>query len=202
MLQRIETAFATGELIDVGSIAVPSGRIVACDPAFAKDVSAFERTVNPGRYAVQLQRITLEDWGARIAFARVLVQPGVVPVELEPADGPFGEHSYFVDSGLGCFIDVTARGRYSAIVDAFYDGGGRNYFSDVLKAELRAAAAPGTPAKTDSSGWTLHRPATDVDIAIFSTGIGDGSYASYWALAADGQPVYLVTDFEVLEQAG
>jgi Protein of unknown function (DUF4241) len=36
---------------------------------------------------------------------------------------------------------------------------------------------------------------------IFSAGWGDGFYASYWGLNAKGEPLKLVTDFNVLDFA-
>ncbi|TIO99292.1 MAG: DUF4241 domain-containing protein, partial [Mesorhizobium sp.] len=36
---------------------------------------------------------------------------------------------------------------------------------------------------------------------MFDTGYGDGSYRSFWGLDAAGEPLLLMTDFEVLENA-
>ena len=47
----------------------------------------------------------------------------------------------------------------------------------------------------------LHRPLKDLDVnvAVFSSGWGDGFYASYWGEDEAGNVLALVTDFGVLE---
>jgi hypothetical protein len=40
-----------------------------------------------------------------------------------------------------------------------------------------------------------------LNVAMFDTGFGDGGYRSFWGLDAAGQPLVLMTDFEVLENA-
>jgi hypothetical protein len=42
--------------------------------------------------------------------------------------------------------------------------------------------------------------AGDGKLAAFSSGIGDGSYAAWWGLGADGAPVALCFDFELLTE--
>jgi hypothetical protein len=41
-------------------------------------------------------------------------------------------------------------------------------------------------------------PETGANVVEFSSGWGDGCYASYWGLAADGEPCCLATDFGLL----
>lgn len=40
---------------------------------------------------------------------------------------------------------------------------------------------------------------TGLNVMIFSSGYGDGFYASYWGFDDTGSPVALVTDFRVLD---
>ncbi|TIV65319.1 MAG: DUF4241 domain-containing protein, partial [Mesorhizobium sp.] len=40
-----------------------------------------------------------------------------------------------------------------------------------------------------------------INVVMFDTGYGDGSYRSFWGLDAAGEPLLLMTDFEVLENA-
>ena len=49
----------------------------------------------------------------------------------------------------------------------------------------------------------MHNPidGNPLNVAIFDTGFGDGSYRSFWGLDSAGQPLLLMTDFEVLKNA-
>jgi hypothetical protein len=79
---------------------------------------------------------------------------------------------------MGCFFDAAAQAE---VGDA------------TRQAWLEAAD------ENDVEAWTWHTVALGAaNVAMFSTGWGDGFYLSYWGFdAADGL-VELVTDFEVL----
>ncbi|WP_317615143.1 MULTISPECIES: DUF4241 domain-containing protein [Bacillus] len=38
-----------------------------------------------------------------------------------------------------------------------------------------------------------------MDIAMFTTGFGDGMYPSFWGLDENGEPACLVTDFLIMD---
>jgi len=44
-------------------------------------------------------------------------------------------------------------------------------------------------------------PVTKANVVIFSSGLGDGCYASYFAFDQEHHPVLLVTDFGVFDDA-
>jgi hypothetical protein len=187
------------ERVLVGALRLPTGRIVACDPYFCRGVEPIHRAVPPGRYAVELCLAALEDWGRRVALARIVFAAGVRAVRWEPAVTGAGSSTYFVDSGVGSFLDVVARDAFTLELaehhDRHPDG---NFYDDVLKAEYERAAG-GREGPKVSGVWTLHRvPGIDADVAIFSSGLGDGAFGSHWGLAEDGLPTSLVTDFGVL----
>jgi hypothetical protein len=55
------------------------------------------------------------------------------------------------------------------------------------------------PDRVPSPGWSaVLDPKTHANIVCFRSGEGDGCYASYFGLAADGTPACLVTDFGLL----
>jgi hypothetical protein len=41
----------------------------------------------------------------------------------------------------------------------------------------------------------------ELNMFIFTSGWGDGEYASYWGFDANGSPVCLITDFGIFEDA-
>jgi hypothetical protein len=98
-------------------------------------------------------------------------------------------HSYGVDAGLGCVMDVRTRDLLVAAQHALMDTRpDDNYYDDVLAAEL------------GDREWIDHHPAPGrtENVVIVHSGWGDGIYDSAWGLDAGGEPVWLVTDFEVL----
>jgi hypothetical protein len=187
------------ELVSIGTLHVPTGRIAACDPFACASTAAFARTVPKGDHAVKLHRVVVGDAGIRTASARLIFRPDqavVTVVEAELEGG--GVAPYFVDAGLGAFVDDAARVAFADILDAFYRiNPNGNYYTDVLAAEFKQHAA--SPSDPDDIGdWTMHRIGdASLNIAMFSSGMGDGAYTSYWGLNGDGDVVALLTEFVV-----
>ena len=179
----------------IGDLELPTGEIIACDPLVTSDDwPALSRKVKPGRYPV-----TLFEAQDRVAAAFLRFRPGV-PVRWELATLPGQDVStlngdeifgYPVDAGLGAFMDKTAMALMSAAQDNLKPE--QNYYDDVLAAEF----AP------NRDRFVMHHPATcnPVNIAMFWSGWGDGLYASFWGLDAAGEPLVLMTDFGVIENA-
>jgi hypothetical protein len=189
---------AFDDVVSLGPIAFPSGHIVACDPYFCEGASPFLRSVPPGAYVVELCRVALRDWGRRIAIARIVFKPGATAVATEPATlGNGRPGAYFVESGVGSFMDEISGRRFAKVLtDHYRRKPNGNYYMDVLAAEFRQNADPGDP--DDLGRWNVHRIGDAVEIAMFSSGLGDGRYESYWELDASGEPVTLTTNFGIV----
>jgi Protein of unknown function (DUF4241) len=195
-------AFGPGSnIIKLGSIDAPTGRVVSCDPFFVESAIPFERKVAPGEYEVQLSLADLPDWGRRVAMARVLIRPHEDVHRFEQATMELTDSNrYFVDSGLGSFMDELTRQRFAELLASFYQARPEgNYYDDVLAAEFkRSAANPDDPQ--DVGSWNMHIIRDPpMRIAMFSSGLGDGAYESFWALGEKDEPLALVTDFGILE---
>jgi hypothetical protein len=171
-----------------GDLILPSGRIVACDPLVMPGTRAFAREVVPGRYPVLLSVAQLEG-DQRVAAAAVefavsgataaerwdlALLPGQDPTTL----GPRQFFGYGVDAGTGCFMDA----QVAATLDAGEPCG--------LDAALQASYVP-------TFSWA-NVALGDGSVVAFSSGWGDGSYASYWGFDGAGRVVALATDFAVL----
>lgn len=197
--ENYEDAFI-GQVVTIGELCLPTGRIVACDPYFCADAMPYSRIVARGRHSVQLRVVASPEWGRRVALARVLLEPRVKAITFEPAvtaaDRP---GSYFVDSGTGSFMDESARESFTDVFANFYRSNRQgNYYTDVLASEFKKSAINPTDS-ADLGLWTLHRlPKSELNVAIFSSGLGDGAYQSFWGLDRNGIPVSLVTDFRIL----
>lgn len=175
----------------IGDLDLPTGAIIACDPLVSDPT--LSRKVEPGRYPVSL----LEARG-RVATAVLRFSPGA-PVRWELATVP-GEdvaalkgdevYGYPVDAGLASFMDKTAIVLMSDEQDKLKYG---DYYGEVLAAEF----AP------NQDRFVLHHAVAGnpLNIAMFGSGWGDGSYSPFWGLDAAGEPPLLMTDFGVLENA-
>lgn len=198
---RYEEAFSDADgVIVAGKLPVPSGQIVACDPYFCASAAPFLRRVPPGDYLVQLKIVALAEWGARIALARVVFDDTKKASRVEAAVmEDTGDSFYFVDSGVGSFMDELTRSEFSKVLSEHYRlNPSGNYYHDVLAAEFRSNAFDSKDPH-DLGRWNFHHlPNSGLGIAMFSAGLGDGSYGSFWGLSETGDVLTLTTDFNLL----
>ncbi|MBZ9773125.1 DUF4241 domain-containing protein [Mesorhizobium sp. CO1-1-8] len=172
-------------VITIGQLELPTGEIIACDPLITGlGRPAFSRKVKPGRYPV----ILLQAQG-RIAAAVLRFGSGV-PARWELAtfasDRPPVYKSEFlefiVDDAVASFMDKSVLTLMIDLEEL------DDFLADVA--------------------WSLNRfgmenpiDGNPLNVAMFDTGFGDGGYRSFWGLDAAGEPLVLMTDFEVLENA-
>ena len=185
----------TLRLRDAGHLLVTSGRVVACDPFTSPETEPFTRVAPTGRHAVVLSVAHFEDGDQRVAGAMLRLgdgQPARWEMALlaaeELAELAEGEmFGYGVDSGTGCFMDEEAAQALARKMDE------DESYSDELIDEME---------KTYVHTWSWANVGLGdggANLVAFSTGVGDGLYASYFGLDAEGRPVSLVTDFSLFE---
>ncbi|HLP35989.1 DUF4241 domain-containing protein [Lacibacter sp.] len=170
-------------MLDIGKIKIKSGKLIACDPIVMQDIMPFVQNFPKGEFPVHLAMAnTIND--ERVAFSRIVfsdksiakwefaLQKGQKPIPLN--DTSF--YCYGVDAGTGIFIDSIANNIFSKKDHSEWE----NIF--IAKAE-----------KNGYKGF-IH----DFDghnLATFSTGYGDGCYATYIGLDRQGNVVQILTDF-------
>jgi hypothetical protein len=173
--------------VNIGKIKVSSGRIIACDPMHIDEYGIpFTQAFPTGEFAVQLSIAKLEDEES-IAFARILFsQEPVVRWQLALQKGqtplPVGAekiHGYSVDAGVGIFIDEAA--------------------SKALDKRHVTRMDQGVYQEMDKHYHNTWRYALysfgNHNLAAFTSGFGDGYYASYIGYDTNGKPCRLLTDF-------
>lgn len=191
---RVKDATVNFYGITIGKLKIVSGTIVACDPGHIDEYGIpFTQVFPKGEYPVQLAIANVENEEA-IAFARINFSDAPVERwELALQEGqsplPVGGnkmHGYSVDLGVGMFADQEA----SKAVD-------KTKLTD-LDAELYLEMD-----KHYHNGWryTMHHFGQH-NLAVFSSGFGDGYYGSYIGFDAQGSPCRLVTDFNVVNWKG
>jgi hypothetical protein len=188
--------------IRIGEVQISSGRVILADPFL---MSTRDRpltiSVPPGRYPVDLAVADAGDSGQRVALARLLISDAppvrwalAVTDEQDPAtltgDQIFG---YGVDAGTGAFVDAAVP---AWLADRYPPSDVEGYTAVVDRWQARGEAA--APELGIPYGFALLEPLGPGGAAMFSSGWGDGHYASWVGYAADDRPVVIVTDFAVI----
>jgi hypothetical protein len=179
----------------LGEILLPTGRLAASDPFVQPKPDPFGLQVAPGAYPVDLAVCQVSPDDQRVAFARVTFAEGHVArwsmISAGDQDASaLGDEEIFgygVDAGTGCFMAAEA-GELPAERMKRED----NYFERMIE-EMQ---------KTYRHTWSWAKiqpePTSELGILAFSSGYGDGVYASYLGLDAGGRSVCVVTDFGIV----
>lgn len=176
---------------------IVSGKIIACDP-LVPHKEPFERTISPGVYPVtawwhkEEQRIAAVElkWSEKRPVRwEMATRPGQHEKQLEEGH-IFG---YSADTGLGCFADALAIEQMIELEDRLARELGDQYISFYdNKVEYVLAE------HDDHWGNLQVHTENRLNVVMFSSGYGDGFYASYFGISVDGEAVSLVTDFQLL----
>ncbi len=164
----------------IGNIEVSSGKIIVTDGMVPQE-TPLKATFPIGIFAIE---IAIASWGddKRVAFSRVIFKKDP-PVTWFHANfegsAPGSMDGFPVDSGTGTYVDYSNRKR----VGVYPFGSQFKEISDSL---------------AEKSFDSYKKSGTD--ISIFTTGYGDGLYASYVGYDADGDICRLVSDFGVVDE--
>lgn len=182
----------------LGELVITTGKVVACD-AFVFDTEPFVQTFPLGRYPVIVSVAEFaSNKDQRVAFAMLsLTEQPVVRWAIATHAGQDAStlkedeiFGYPVDAGTGCFMDLEAALAYERKCQEQHD------YSLSLVDEM---------AKNDVFTWGWMNiclvPETGANLIAFSSGWGDGFYASYLGYNAAGAVACVVTDFEVFDPA-
>jgi len=183
---------------EIGGLVLTSGQILGCDPLIGPDTRyAFKKVVAPGRYPVVLSVADFQPTGdMRVACAAVHFGDGV-PTRWEIATikepNPLRSEertAYGVDAGTGSFLDVDAARILESLFPREVEF---ENFCDGVIAEMNKTSL----GNYANCGWAnvAVGASTQANLIAFSSGWGDGAYASFWGYDARDQLTSLVTDF-------
>lgn len=173
--------------LDIGKIRIESGKIIACDPAFMYDASPFINNFPLGEFPVHLAMAKTKD-DERVAFSRIVfsekpihkweiaLKRGQKPISIKDTN----IYCYGVDAGAGIFIDSIAN----------------DYFEPMEQSEWESIFV-GKAEKNSYRGF-IHDSAKH-NFATFSSGYGDGCYATYIAFDVRGNICQILTDFALVD---
>lgn len=179
--------------VTIGNLKVISGNIIACDPLHTDEYGIpFTYVFPTGEFPVQLSIAQTGD-GDLVAFARIKFsdEPVVkwqLAVQKDQKQLPVGDDDYDgfgIDGGIGIFVDEEAKkalDKSNLIDDALYDP---------LMEEMD---------KHYHNTWryAMYNHGNH-NLASFTTGMGDGRYATYIGFDAAGKPCRLLSDFNLFE---
>lgn len=182
----------------IGTINITSGKIVACDGMVSYGSEPFKYDFPKGEFPVDLAvgKFSYNN-DERVGFARIkfsdnqtvrwelALQNGQDMAQLG-ADEIYG---YGVDSGTGCFMDIEGKHE----LDLFLNPTDPNEYAknlDVISKELERAGRP----TWGHAIWERNGK----NVVVFSSGVGDGFYATYVGYDAKNQICRLVTDFDLI----
>ncbi|MEO7140750.1 MAG: DUF4241 domain-containing protein [Ferruginibacter sp.] len=176
---------------EVGLLKIVDGKIIACDPLLYNDDLPFTTSFPIGQFPVQLA-IAKINTDERVGFSRIkfsnekpvtwtiAICEGQDLEELE-IEEIFG---YGVDAGIGAFMDSS---------------GGKEYLKFLLEKQDNFEIIIEEMQKTYKDTWSwLLWERNDCNIAMFSSGWGDGFYASYIGYDSNKNICRLVTDFDLI----
>lgn len=176
------------DLLDIGNVHFPTGKILACDLWNLKDAAeSYFQTIPPGTYPVTICVILNK---CRYACVKVSVsdkKPARYETallgneKLEELNGSGDYFGFEVDSGMGCIVDAKTQEYYKNYLLNFADNDNFSVYDDIF-AELLEENCQRAPKYQKICGdwlnWTI--PGTDVSIPLFAAGWGDGVYPCYF----------------------
>jgi hypothetical protein len=180
--------------ISAGNIKVLSGRIIACDPMHIEEYGKpFTQEFPKGEFPVELSIAKFEDVEeiafARINFSNEPVERWAFALQEGKEQIPLGSkelHGYSVDAGVGAFIDLAA---FQAL--------------DLKTVENSDGALYTEMDKNYRHDWRFAiYNFGNYNLAAFTSGKGDGYYATYIGFDKQGRPCRLLTDFRLFDWSG
>lgn len=179
--------------LNIGKLKVETGELVACDPVMLHDSEPFIHQFPIGQYPVHLAIAKTRN-DQRVAFARVYFSSNPVSkwefalLKGQNNTSIFSDsiYGYGVDAGLGLFLDKAAAKAYNELYDKDPGLFEKTFLEEMDKFDPHNHSC----LLYDFNGHNL---------AAFSTGYGDGFYATYVGYDKQGNICRLLTDFGVVE---
>jgi hypothetical protein len=164
-----------------------------------RNLDIFKETVPQKEHAsVFILKLYTEEWGSKIIFSKIQFQD--IPIRQWKLADTLWSTDFFVDSGLCCYMDEFTGRSYIDFVDSFYKNNpSGNIYDDIFASMFKTSFdkhEKGANMMGDWINFTL--PNTNNNICMFQSGLGDGTYQSYWGLAESGEIVALITDFGLI----
>lgn len=194
--------------LTVGTVDVPSGKVIAADPIsyLSGDhviAPVLKRGIPKGSYPAEVSICRHPLIGIRMCTARLKIKDtNAVRYELAESEEESAAfkakdgimHGFPVDAGMMCFVDVNAAKNYREFIEKWHkDNPGKNHYDDYLAAFF-AESYKKFPQYQRSDGdfieWT--HPDSGERMVQIASGFGDGFYRSFWGFDESGEVCELI----------
>lgn len=188
---------------DIGSLNLKTGEIIANDPLTLFEDDTFLETVELGEYPVSVFVLNLHQNGdKRVALAAIYFSDKeakswkMATIDPDQDVLSLGEDQIFgygVDSGLGGFMDKAAM-VYLTDLELDSPKAYEKLIFDDIPLKLNEDYV-------DTYNAIIYKldEKENINMALFSSGFGDGAYASYYGYDENDKVCCLVTDFNILD---
>lgn len=199
----LETYFTQSEidgtpvdLLEVGTLALPSGQVVVTDPVELDDCTALMQQVPAGRYPVTICVVPDKHYGDRYACLRVKITDakpvrydnGMVGTEdltEEIEDDEF--YGFGVDSGLAAIADAQTQPLYETAREAMVKAGEIDEWDNPFLSALKESYTIAPKYQREGGDWVNWAvPDTDNNVIVCTSGWGDGYYPVYFGYDEQG----------------
>ncbi len=201
---KTETRF----YLTVGTVDVPSGKVIVADPLCYLSgehiiAPVLEREIPKGSYPVEVSICRHNEIGIRMCTARLKIKDAkAVRYELAESEEDSAAfkakdgvmHGYPVDAGMMCFIDAGAAKNYAKFLEKWHkDNPKKNHYDDYFAAFF-AESDKKLPAYQREGGDFIEwaNPDTGERMVQISSGFGDGFYQSFWGFDESGEVCELI----------
>jgi len=191
------------KIIQIGEIRATTNKIVVCDPLACPDSSPLMKEIPLGLHKIEIAIKEDDSFGKRIAFAKLSfnrknAKKWELALKNNDDTSTLEDDDYFgfpVDAAMAGFYDLAAQSDYLKFLNEFYDlNPNKNIYADLFDAEFNNGESDGL--------WINYRlPNSETDIIMFTSGLGDGVYPSFWGLTDDDEIASLVIDFLLFEDS-
>ena len=194
--------------LTVGTVDVPSGKLIVADPLSylsGEHVIApvLKREIPKGSYPAEVAICRYPQIGVRMCSARLKIKDmAAVRYELAESEEETAAfkakdgvmHGFPVDAGMMCFIDAKSAENYKAFIDNWHrEHPDKNHYDDYFAAFF-AESYKKLPAYQREGGdfieWT--DPDSGERMVQIASGFGDGFYHSFWGIDESGEICELV----------
>ena len=201
---KSETRF----FLTVGTVDVPSGKVIIADPLSylsGEHVIApvLKREIPKGSYPVEVSICRCPGMGIRMCTARLKVKvTKAVRYELAESEEETAAfkakdgvmHGFPVDAGMMCFIDAKAAENYKAFLEKWHkENPEKNHYDDYFAAFF-AESYKDLPQYQREGGDFIEwkNPDSGERMVQIASGFGDGFYHSFWGFDDSGEVCELV----------
>lgn len=198
-------------LLDVGTVNIPTGNILVCDPLvyLNRDEKPYFEKVSAGVFPLTISVVEIEEDHYRYAAVRVQFNNEDAVEFIEALKGnenldDFGEGEYFgfnVDAGLATVVDIKTKDAFCSFREKWEkENPDKNIYDDFFDDEFKKSYQKNPKYQREGGDWiNFEIPGSDLSIPMIQSGFGDGVYPVYFGYDKNNQICQVVIRFMDIE---